>query len=103
MRKLGITDSEIFVEPSYDPEAGHAHALKSEVGSSGVGVALYDNVYREYSPPGRNTVNLMTLQGYGPWERFEKAYFAGNKGGYRKEKERMADILIQNAEKALLP
>ena len=103
VRKVGITDSEIFVEPSYDPEAGYTHALKGDVEGCGVGVALYDNIYREYSPPGKNTVNLMTLQGYGPWEKYEKDYFAGNKAAYKKEKERMADILIQKAEKSLLP
>jgi all-trans-retinol 13,14-reductase len=66
-------------------------------------VTLYDNIYKGYSPEGKNTLNILTLQGYGPWERFEKDYFSGNKAEYRKEKERMADILIQKAEKILLP
>jgi len=101
--KLKITDSEIFVEPSYDPEAGYTHALNGDVENGGVGVTLYDNIYHEYSPRGKNTVNIMTLQGYGPWERFAEDYFAGNKEAYRKEKERMAEILIQKTEKALLP
>ena len=101
--KLKITDSEIFVEPSYDPEAGYTHALNGDVENGGIGVTLYDNIYHEYSPQGKNTVNIMTLQGYGPWERFAEDYFAGNKEAYRKEKERMAEILIQKAEKALLP
>ncbi|HOC90521.1 MAG TPA: hypothetical protein PKI90_13320, partial [bacterium] len=34
---------------------------------------------------------------------YEAAYLAGDKKAYRKEKERMADILIAKAEKALLP
>jgi phytoene dehydrogenase-like protein len=103
VKNVGVTDSEIFVEPSYDPEAGYAHALKGDVESGGVAVTLYDNIYPDYSPRRKNTVNIMTLQGYAPWEKYEKDYFAGNKGAYRKEKERMADILIQKAEKALLP
>jgi prolycopene isomerase len=103
VKKAGITDSEIFLEPSYDPEAGYAHALKGDVESGGIGVTLYDNIYGEYSPKGKNTVNILTLQGYGPWEKYEKDYLAGNKAEYKKEKERMADILIQKAEKALLP
>jgi all-trans-retinol 13,14-reductase len=101
--KLGITDSEIFVEPSYDPDAVYAHALNGDVESGEVGVTLYDNVYHGYSPAGKNTVNIMVLQGYGPWERYERDYRAGNKADYRKEKERMAEILIRKAEKALLP
>jgi prolycopene isomerase len=101
--RLGIADSEIFVETSYDPEAEYARALAGDVEGASFGVTLYDNIYRGYSPQGKNTVNLLTLQGYGPWERFEKNYLAGNKEEYRKEKERMAEVLIRKAEKALLP
>jgi prolycopene isomerase len=101
--RLRITDSEVFIEPSYDPDAGYAVAQNADVEGGGVGVMLYDNIYRGYSPARKNTINLMVLQGYGPWEKFEKAYLAGNKAAYRKEKERMADVLIRKAEKALLP
>ena len=101
--KLGITDSEVFVEPDYDPEAAYAHALAGEVEQGGFGVALYDAIYRGYSPPGKNTVNILTLQGYGPWEKFAADYFAGRKAAYTAEKERMADVLIRKAEQALLP
>lgn len=103
VQKLGLTDSEFFVETSYDPEAGYAHALSADVEDGGYGVTLYDAVNPAYSPPGKNTINIMTLQGYGPWEKYEKAYFSGDKAAYRKEKERMADVLIQRAEEKLLP
>ncbi len=101
--KLRIADSEVFIEPSYDPDAGYAIAQNADVERGGVGAMLYDNIYRGYSPAGKNTINLMVLQGYGAWEKFEHAYLAGNKAAYRKEKERMADVLIRKAEKALLP
>jgi prolycopene isomerase len=103
VKELGITDSEIFLEPSYDPETGYAGALKGDVEHGGIGISLYDNIYHGYSPEGKNTVGLLTLQGYGPWEKFENDYAAGNKEEYRKEKERMAEILTQRVEKALLP
>ena len=101
--KLQIPDSEIFVETSYDPEHAYEGALKGEVENGGMGVSLYDNIYKGYSPEGKNTLNIIALQGYGPWEKFEKDYFSGNKTEYKEEKERMADILIQKAEKMLLP
>jgi prolycopene isomerase len=101
--KLHVTDSEVFIERSYDPEAAYANALKGNVEDGDVTAMLYDNIYRGYSPAGKNTVNLMTLQGYGPWEKFEQAYAAGDKAEYRKEKERMADVLIRRVEEALLP
>jgi all-trans-retinol 13,14-reductase len=101
--KLGLTDSEMFVETSYDPEAGYAHALEGDVENGGYGVTLYDVIDRGYSPEGKNTINIMTLQGYAPWEKYEKDYFSGNKAEYRKAKERMADILIRRAEEKFLP
>ena len=103
VRKAGLTDSEIFVEPSYDPEAGYASALRADVEHGGMGVTLYDNIDRAYSPAGKNTVNILTLQGYEPWDRFEKDYAAGNKSEYNKQKARMADVLIQRVEQKLLP
>jgi prolycopene isomerase len=69
----------------------------------GIGVSLYDNIYRGYSPPGKNTINVLTLQGYGPWEPFEADYFAGRKEAYRRAKERMAATLVRKAEESILP
>jgi phytoene dehydrogenase-like protein len=102
-RKLGITDSEVFCEPSYDPESSYAAMLKGDVENGGVYLTLYDNIVDGYSPAGKNTINIMTLQGYDHWERFARDYHAGEKQEYRKEKERMADVLIRRAEKVLLP
>lgn len=101
--KIGLTDSEIFVETSYDPEAGYAHALAGDVENGGYAITLYDAINQGYSPRGKNTINIMTLQGYAPWEKYEKDYLAGNKAEYRKAKERMADVLIRRAEERLLP
>ncbi len=100
-KKLEIPDSEIFLESSYDPEAGYSSALSGDVERGGLGITLYDNIFPGYSPEGKNTLNLLTLQGYEPWERFEAEYRAGKKTEYRKAKERMADTLIQRAEKLL--
>jgi prolycopene isomerase len=97
VEKLGITDSEIFVETGYDPEASYAHALAGDVEHGGVSITLYDAIDRGYSPPGKNTINLMALQGYDPWEPYEADYRAGRKTAYYEAKNRMADVLIQRA------
>ena len=101
--KLGLTDSELFVHAGYDPELDYRGALEGTMEGVGFGLALYDNIYRGYSPAGKNTLNLMTLQGYAPWERFEVDYFGGRKAAYKKEKERLAAILIARAEETVLP
>jgi prolycopene isomerase len=101
--KLAVKDSEVFVEPGYDPDAGYAASRRGDVERCGFCVTICDNIFKGYSPAGKNTINVLCLQGFEPWERFEKDYLAGRKAAYRTEKERMAGVLIQRAEKALLP
>jgi prolycopene isomerase len=64
---------------------------------------LYDNLYKGYSPRGKNTITIITLQGFDYWKKYESDYWKGRKKAYRVEKERMAKALIQQAEKVLLP
>lgn len=101
--ELGIKDSEIFYSPGYNDDASYKAFLDADVEHSGFGMMLYDNVYKGYSPQGKNTVNILSLQGYSHWEKYEADYWKGNKKEYRTEKERMADILIQTVEKTVLP
>ncbi len=101
--KSGIKDSEIFYETGYDMEGSYLAAKRGDIGNGGYALTLYDNIHKGYSPAGKNTVNIITFTGYDHWKKFEQDYFAGNKDGYRKEKERLADILIDKVEKTLLP
>jgi len=101
--KLGIKDTEVFYEPGYDAEEGYKSALNADVENSGFGLTLYDNLYPGYSPEGKNTLNILILQGYDHWKKYEADYFKDEKTAYRNEKERMADILIKQVEKTLLP
>lgn len=102
-RELGIKDTEIFYETGYDTDAGYRDSLNADVENGGYALTLYDNVYEGYSPKGKNTITIMTLQGYDHWQPYEADYFKDKKDAYRKEKERMADILIDQVEKTLLP
>jgi len=101
--ELGITDTEIFYGTGYDADASYQAALDANVESGEYGLTLYDNLYKGYSPEGKNTVNIIAGQGYDHWEKYEEDYFKGNKKEYRAEKEHMADILIKQVEKTLLP
>ncbi len=103
IRDVGVTDSEIFVETGYDTDEVYKRALGADVENGPLGVTLYDNLHDGYSPKGKNTLNIMTLQGYDHWEPYETDYRAGNKSAYNAEKERMAGILIERAEQAILP
>ncbi len=101
--EAGITDTEIFYETGYDVEESYRVALNAEVEKGGFGLTLYDNLYKGYSPEGKNILNIITLQGYDFWKKYEADYFAGKKDAYRAEKERMADVLIKKVEETLLP
>ncbi len=103
VREVGIEDTEVFFYTGYDVEADYQNQMEARVESGGFGLTLYDNLYPEYSPKGKNTLNIIFLQGYDPWKKYEADYFKGNKDAYRAEKERMADILIQQVEKTLMP
>jgi all-trans-retinol 13,14-reductase len=101
--KTGIKDAEIFYETGYDIEASYKAALNADLENPGYGLMLYDNLYKGFSPEGKNTMNIITLQGYDHWQQYEDDYWQGHKKAYREEKERMADILIDQVEKTLLP
>jgi phytoene dehydrogenase-like protein len=103
VKRSGVMDSEIFIESTYDSDEAYEALLKADVEHCGIGLSLYDNVDPRYSPEGKNTINILALQGYEPWERFEKEYLAGNKEEYNKEKKRIADALIRRVEEKLLP
>ena len=103
VREAGVRESEIFCEAGYDSEESYNTLLRAEVEKGGVYVTLYDNLYPGYSPKGKNTLNIMVLQGYEPWKKYEADYFAGRKKSYQAEKERMADVLIRKVEAQLLP
>ena len=103
VRQSKLTDTEIFSCPSYDHEAAYECARAADFSNPGFCLTLYDNLYPDYSPKGKNTINLLVLQGYDHWKPYEADYWKGNKAAYNKEKSRMADILVQQAEKSFLP
>ena len=103
VKETGLKDAEIFCKTSYDPEDDYNGQLVADVHNTGFGMMVYDNVYPGYSPAGKNTLTVMTLQGFDHWKPFEVDYWRGRKTAYRAEKERIANALIQAAEKTVLP
>ena len=101
--ELGIKDTEIFYNTGYDQDADYLSMQKSNVENGGYALTLYDNLYKGYSPEGKNILNILNLQGYEHWLPYESDYFQGKKDAYLKEKKRLADIMIDQAEKTLLP
>ncbi|HUT07863.1 MAG TPA: NAD(P)/FAD-dependent oxidoreductase, partial [Candidatus Latescibacteria bacterium] len=104
VRKVGLKESEIFYNTGYDIEADYRAVMAGGLPADpGFGLTVYDNLGPGFSPKGKNTLNIIAPQGFDYWKKFETDYFYGNKDAYTKEKMRLADILIDKAEKTLLP
>jgi phytoene dehydrogenase-like protein len=104
VRKVGLKDSEIFYYPNYDLEADYTASLAGGLPDDlGFGLTIYDNVSPGCSPKGKNTLNIIAMQGYDYWKKYETDYFYGNKDAYNKEKLRLGDVLIDKIEKMFLP
>lgn len=103
VRELGIKDTEIFAYAGYDIDNEFKLMRDADLSRGGFALMIYDNLPESFSPAGKNTLNILALQGYDHWQKYEADYFKGNKTAYNAEKERMADLLIDAAEKRLLP
>jgi phytoene dehydrogenase-like protein len=77
-----IKDYEIFIGEGEGPETEYQACLSGDLARAGLGVTIYDNLYKGYSMPGTSTISVMTLCGYEPWKKFETDFFAGRKEAY---------------------
>lgn len=59
------------------PKRPIRRCLAGDIERAGVGVTIYDNLFKGYSKPGTSTVTVMTLCGYEPWKKHEIDYMAG--------------------------
>lgn len=98
-----LEEAEIFLMPESDGEAQYRACLAGDARNAMIAITIYDNVFAGYSPPGKSTMMIMFLTSDEPWRRFEEGYFGGDKDAYRREKQRVADILVDRVEEALLP
>jgi prolycopene isomerase len=85
------------------PEEDYLACIQGDIENCSFSVCIYDNIFEGYSHPGTSTVQLLVLCGYDPWRKFEADYFNGNKVAYNREKQRWAKILIERAEKEVIP
>jgi len=76
---------------------------KKDLAESGIGITLYDNLFKDYSVPGKSTISIMCLSDFTPWKKFEKDYFNNQKQAYDREKERIAQAFIKRVEQRLIP
>jgi len=98
-----IKGYEIVVKENSDPETEYENIVAGNFNDMGLGVTLYDNLFKGYSRPGTSTMSIMTLCGYDPWQKYESDYLAGKKSAYSRAKKEMADLFVQKIERRLIP
>ncbi len=98
----GITDYEIDLAGPAGAPGNHLFN-PADLAESGIGITIYDNLFKGYSAEGKTTLTLICLSDYARWQKFETDYFNNRKDAYNREKERVAARFIQRVEKALIP
>ena len=98
----GITDYEIDLAGSAGAPGNHLFK-PADLAESGIGITVYDNLFRGYSAEGKTSLTLICLSDYARWQKYETDYFNNRKKAYHREKERIAARFIQRVEKALIP
>jgi prolycopene isomerase len=98
-----IKDSHIFLVAASDTDKAFQSALQGNAAKASLGVCVYNNIYKDYSPPGTTVLSLIFITGYEPWERFAKGYWEGKKNEYHVQKKEIADTLIRRVEETLIP
>ena len=93
----------IVITDHYDSEADDEATSACDASKARFQVYIYDTLYSGYSKPGKSTVKILMQCGYRPCKHFEADYFAGKKEAYRKEKNRIVQILIGRTEALVIP
>lgn len=94
-------DYEFFVSDTYDHDLDYQWSMNCEVDKASYELVLYSNVESSTAKGNKYIIGLTQNQSYAYWQKFEADYFARNKEEYKKEKERMAKILIKRAERII--
>jgi prolycopene isomerase len=93
----------VIMPDHYDMEADDEATSACDASKARFNVYLYDTLYPGYSNSGKSTVKFLMKCGYKHWKHFEADYFAGKKEAYRKEKDRIAKLLIDRVESKVIP
>jgi all-trans-retinol 13,14-reductase len=96
-------DSHIFLQTQQDAETAFEYSLQAQPDKCDLGVCVYNNIYKDYSPPGTTVLSIVFTCGFEPWKAFEKDYWAGRKAEYLAKKNQIAQTLIRRVERELLP
>jgi len=91
LKKLGITDYEVFINPSYDLDKMYHASVKNKVDEAPMAITLYSNITDCFCDANSSVVTLTMLSGYDFWKNMDRVT-------YERTKERITNALIKRAE-----
>ena len=94
LKKLGIDDYEIFINPGYDMDEMYYKSLQNLAKEVPFSLTIYSNISDNFCKDNKSVVTITMLAGYDFWESLEEEE-------YKSTKEKMADILIKRCEKII--
>jgi len=94
-------DHEIFSLNTYNLDEDYRWSMNCEADKAGFVVTLYSNIDDTLAAGNKFVMGIAQVQGFDYWRKYENDYFKGNKKEYNKEKERIATLLIERAEKII--
>ncbi len=87
----GINDFQIFHIPGYDIRKNSENALAGKFEKASFLISLYDNIYRGYSPEGKNTISLLLVQDFATWENLPPQEIETKKQTYKNQLVKIAE------------
>ena len=94
-------DYEFFISDTYDHDLDYQWSISGEFEKASYELVLYSNADKTIAKGNKFIMGLTQFHSYEYWQKFENDYFSGNKEEYKKEKERVANILVQRAEQII--
>jgi phytoene dehydrogenase-like protein len=98
-----LRDSHISLQAQPDGEKAFEYGLQAQADKCDLGVCVYNNIYKDYSPPGTTVLTIVFTCGFEPWKAFEQDYWADRKTEYLAKKNQIAQTIIRRVERELLP
>jgi phytoene dehydrogenase-like protein len=98
-----VKDSHIFLCSEPDAEKAYTYGLAADADKANLAVCVYNNLYKDYSPPGTTVLSVTLISGYEPWKAFEQDYREGRKAAYHEKKNAVTQTIIRRVEEKLLP
>jgi len=94
-------DHEVFALNTYNLDEDYRWSMNCEADKASFAVTLYSNIDDTLAKGNNFVMGIAQVQGFDYWRKYENDYLKGNKKEYNKEKERIAMILIERAEKII--